>query len=102
MLSLWTTLRMEECSQRAPLTRLAPAAVATLATKREGSRSGTSTPGDEVPERLPSRFVASVATAAGAKRVKGALWEHSSILKVVHNDNIGAVQQAEVVLLTCK
>ncbi|KAF5639871.1 pyrroline-5-carboxylate reductase [Fusarium sp. NRRL 52700] len=65
-------------------------------------RSGTSTPGDEVPERLPSRFVASVATAAGAKRVKGALWEHSSILKVVHNDNIGAVQQAEVVLLTCK
>ncbi|EMT64019.1 CTD kinase subunit gamma [Fusarium odoratissimum] len=50
MLSLWTTLRMEECSQRAPLTRLAPAAVATLATKREGSRSGTSSPGVEVPD----------------------------------------------------
>ncbi|RMJ10524.1 Pyrroline-5-carboxylate reductase [Fusarium kuroshium] len=65
-------------------------------------RSGASTPMDEVPQRLPSRFIASVATAAGAKRVKGTLWEHSSILKVVHNDNLSAVQQSEVVLLTCK
>ncbi|KAF4981632.1 hypothetical protein FZEAL_2601 [Fusarium zealandicum] len=65
-------------------------------------RSGASTPLEDVPQRLPSRFIASVATAAGAKRVKSTLWEHSSILKVVHNDNLGAVQHSEVVLLTCK
>lgn len=66
------------------------------------SHSGASTPVDEVPARLPSRFIACVKTAAGAKKVKGALWEHSSTLKVVHNDNVGAVKQAEVILLTCK
>lgn len=65
-------------------------------------RSGASTPMDDVPQRLPSRFVACVRTAAGAKRVKGTLWEHSSILKVLHNDNVAAVQQSEVVLLACK
>ncbi|KAH7162446.1 pyrroline-5-carboxylate reductase dimerization-domain-containing protein [Dactylonectria estremocensis] len=65
-------------------------------------RSGASTPMEEVPQRLPSRFIACVNTAAGAKRVKGTLWEHSSVLKVVHNENLAAVQQAEVVLLSCK
>ncbi|CAM1505367.1 Fc.00g110040.m01.CDS01 [Cosmosporella sp. VM-42] len=64
--------------------------------------SGASTPVEEIPQRLPSRFIACVKSSGGAKRVKGALWEHSSILKVVHNDNLAAVQQSEVVLLTCK
>lgn len=65
-------------------------------------RSESSAEEDSIPERLPSRFVACVRTAAGAKRVKGTLWEHSSVLKVVHNDNIAAVHQSEVVLLACK
>jgi pyrroline-5-carboxylate reductase len=30
------------------------------------------------------------------------LWEHSSIVKVVQNENLAAVQQAQVVLLGCK
>lgn len=64
--------------------------------------SGTSTPSDEVPSRLPSRFIACVRSPESAKRVKGALWEHSSVLKVVRNENIAAVQQSEVVLLACK
>ncbi|KAF7549138.1 hypothetical protein G7046_g8439 [Stylonectria norvegica] len=64
--------------------------------------SGASTPLEEVPQRLPSRFIAAVHTAGGAKRVKGALWEHSSVLKVVHNDNLAAVRQAEIIVLTCK
>ncbi|KAH6888548.1 pyrroline-5-carboxylate reductase dimerization-domain-containing protein [Thelonectria olida] len=65
-------------------------------------RSGASTPMEEVPQRLPSRFIASVRTAAGAKRVKQSLWEHSSVLKVLHNDNLSAINQAEVILLSCK
>lgn len=64
--------------------------------------SGVTTPAEEVPERLPSRFIACVRSPESAKRVKGALWEHSSVLKVVRNENISAVQQSEVVLLACK
>ncbi|KAI9166726.1 delta 1-pyrroline-5-carboxylate reductase [Paramyrothecium foliicola] len=64
--------------------------------------SGTSTPAEDLPPRLPSRFIACVRTPETAKRVKQALWEHSSVLKVVRNENLAAVQQAEVVLLTCK
>lgn len=64
--------------------------------------SGTSTPSEELPPSLPSRFIACVRSAESAKRVKAALWEHSSVVKVVQNDNIAAVQQAQVVLLGCK
>ncbi|KAL8400298.1 hypothetical protein RB594_000612 [Gaeumannomyces avenae] len=48
------------------------------------SSSGTSTPvHEEVPERLPSRFIACVRRPESAKKVKSALWAHSSVLKVV-------------------
>ncbi|ORY69581.1 pyrroline-5-carboxylate reductase [Pseudomassariella vexata] len=66
------------------------------------SASGTATPRDELPPRLPSRFIACVRTPESAKRVKQALWEHSSFLKVVQNDNVAAVTQAEVIILACK
>lgn len=65
--------------------------------------SRAASPAEEIlPKRLPSRFIACVRSAAGAKRVKGALWEHSSLLKVVQNENLQAVQQSEIILLTCK
>jgi pyrroline-5-carboxylate reductase len=64
--------------------------------------SGTSTPADDLPPRLPSRFIACVRSSDSAKRVKAALWEHSSVLKVVQNDNLAAVVQADVVILSCK
>lgn len=63
---------------------------------------GTATPTEDIPSRLPSRFIASVRCPESAKRVKGTLWEHSSVLKVVRNGNVSAAQQSEVVLLTCK
>ncbi|KAK1970353.1 pyrroline-5-carboxylate reductase [Colletotrichum sublineola] len=67
------------------------------------SASGTSTPlHDDVPSRLPSRFIACVRRSESAKKVKKALWEHSSILKVVQNDNVNSVNQSEVVILACK
>ncbi|OLN93950.1 Pyrroline-5-carboxylate reductase 1 [Colletotrichum chlorophyti] len=71
--------------------------------QRPPSASGTSTPlYDEVPARLPSRFIACVRRPESAKKVKKALWEHSSFLKVVQNDNVHSVQQAEVIILACK
>ncbi|KAI6359328.1 Pyrroline-5-carboxylate reductase [Pyricularia grisea] len=67
------------------------------------SASGTSTPiHPEVPDRLPSRFIACVRRPESAKKVKVALAEHSSVVKVVQNDNLASVQQAGVVILACK
>lgn len=64
--------------------------------------SGTSTPPEELPRCLPSRFIACVRSTESAKRVKKALWEHSSMLKVIQKDNLAAVVQAQVVILACK
>lgn len=64
--------------------------------------SGTSTPMEEVPQALPSRFIACVRKPESAKRVKSALWEHSSSVKVVQNENVASVQKADVILLACK
>jgi pyrroline-5-carboxylate reductase len=66
------------------------------------SSSGTSTPLEDVPTRLPSRFIATVRRPESAKKVKVALWEHSSVVKVVQADNVTAAQQAEVILLASK
>ncbi|KAI1505405.1 pyrroline-5-carboxylate reductase [Biscogniauxia marginata] len=66
------------------------------------SASGRSTPHDEVPTRLPSKFIACVRRPESAKRVKQALWEHSSAVKVVQNENVSAVMKSEVILLACK
>jgi pyrroline-5-carboxylate reductase len=48
-------------------------------------------PVEDVPPRLPSRFIACVRRPDSAKRVKKHLWEHSSCVKVVQNDNVPAV-----------
>ena len=64
--------------------------------------SGSSTPHEEAPARLPSRFIPCLRRPESAKAVKKALWEHSSVLKVVQNENVSAVMQAEVVILACK
>ncbi|KAH8653673.1 pyrroline-5-carboxylate reductase dimerization-domain-containing protein [Xylariales sp. PMI_506] len=64
--------------------------------------SGTPTPYDSLPPRLPSRFIACVRRPESAKRVKQALWEHSSFVKVVQNENVAAVSKSEVILLACR
>lgn len=63
---------------------------------------GSPTHRDDVPSRLPSRFIACVQRPESAKRVKQALWEHSASVKVVQKENVAAVMKAEVVLLACK
>lgn len=64
--------------------------------------SGTSTPMEEIPTRLPSHFIACVRRAESAKKVKAALWDHASQVRVVQNDNVSSVAGSEVVLLACK
>ena len=65
--------------------------------------SGTSTPAtEEIPTRLPSRFIACVRRPESAKKVKSALVDHLKAVKIVQNDNVDAVTEADVVLLGCK
>lgn len=64
--------------------------------------SGHSTPAEPLPQRLPSRFIACVRRPETAKKVKAALWEHTSAVKVVWGHNVTSAQQSEVVLLACK
>jgi pyrroline-5-carboxylate reductase len=66
------------------------------------SQSGTSTPAEEAPNRLPSRFIACVRRPESAKKVKQALVEHLKAVKIVQNGNVAACQEADVVLLGCK
>jgi len=66
------------------------------------SQSGTSTPAEEAPSRLPSQFVACVRRPESAKKVKQALITHLKAVKIVQNDNVAACQEGDVILLGCK
>lgn len=66
------------------------------------SQSGTSTPAEQAPARLPSRFVACVRRPESAKKVQTQLSNHATELRTLVDDNISGVQQADVVLLGCK
>ncbi|KAK4443940.1 pyrroline-5-carboxylate reductase dimerization-domain-containing protein [Podospora aff. communis PSN243] len=67
------------------------------------SPSGTSTPAEELPTRLPSRFIACVRRPESAKKVKAALAPYpSSSITIVQNDNVAATAKADVILLACK
>ncbi|KAF1812637.1 pyrroline-5-carboxylate reductase [Eremomyces bilateralis CBS 781.70] len=61
-----------------------------------------STPGEELPARLPSKFIACVRRPVSAKRIQTELAAYSSSLTTLVNDNIPGLQQADVVLLGCK
>jgi pyrroline-5-carboxylate reductase len=64
--------------------------------------SGISTPAEEIPARLPSRFYACVRRPASAKRIQKSLANYPQPLEVMINDNVTAVQAADIVLLGCK
>ncbi|KAE8442889.1 Pyrroline-5-carboxylate reductase [Mollisiaceae sp. DMI_Dod_QoI] len=66
------------------------------------SASGTSTPAEEIPNRLPSRFIACVRRPESAKKIKQALAPYLKVVKIVQNDNVAACKEADVVLLGCK
>ncbi|KAJ8071933.1 hypothetical protein OCU04_002237 [Sclerotinia nivalis] len=70
--------------------------------------SGTSTPVYPTSPltRLPSKFIACVRRPESAKKVHQALSPYltssSTSLAILQNDNVSAVQQADIVLLSCK
>ena len=67
------------------------------------TQSGTSTPATEdLPTRLPSRFIACVRRPESAKKVKQALAAYTKTITIMQNDNVNAVKAAEVILLGCK
>lgn len=64
--------------------------------------SGTATPSEDLPARIPTRFIACVRRPESAKRIKASLSSLTSSLTVLQNENLRGVQQADVVLLGCK
>lgn len=75
--------------------------VAVLSGVISSLQSGTTSPMDNPPERLPSHFIACVKRPESEERVKSAL-NNPSNLEVVRGDNVGAVKRADVVILACK
>ena len=68
------------------------------------SQSGTSTPAEPIPERLPTRFNACVRRHESAKRIKRELGQYPAFnqLQIHENNNLGPVEEADVILLACK
>lgn len=52
--------------------------------------------------RPPTRFIACVECNEAAKRVKSELWNFGSSVKVTINDNVAAVRNSDLILLSCK
>lgn len=66
------------------------------------SPSGTSTPMEEYPQRLPAKFIACVRRNESAKRIKQTVGHHKVPLTVAVNDNVKAVRDGDVIILGCK
>lgn len=65
-------------------------------------QSGTATPTEEQPQRLPSRFLACVRRPESAKKIEKSLAPYNFAFKTLVNDNLRGVKEADVVLLGCK
>jgi pyrroline-5-carboxylate reductase len=57
---------------------------------------------EELPSRLPSKFIACVRSSKSVERISRVLNAHLKSVKIVQNDNIRACQEADIVLLGCK
>jgi len=75
---------------------------APASTPHEASQSGTATPSEEAPPRIPSRFIACVRRPESAKRIKTSLSAYQSSLTILQNENLKGAEEADVVLLACK
>lgn len=64
--------------------------------------SAPPTPSEELPPRLPSQFIACVRRKESEKRIQQALKRYRTPLRICINDNVKAVQEADVILLGCK
>ena len=66
------------------------------------SQSGTSTPAEELPQRLPTRFIACVKRPESAKKVEAVLSKYSTNVELLVDDNLTGINQGDVILLCCK
>ena len=57
---------------------------------------------EELPSRLPSKFIACVRSSKSVERVSRVLKAHLRSLKIVQNDNVRSCQEANIILLGCK
>lgn len=62
----------------------------------------SSAPDEEVPQSLPSRFIACVRSVKSSERIIAALPVDQTAVKIVRKDNIAAAQLAHIVILACK
>lgn len=75
--------------------------MASLANIKAGKSDGTA--GDvKLPPKIPTRFLLCVRSDRSAARIERELKEHSDMIEVVRNDNVGAARRADIVLLACK
>lgn len=86
---------MDSLSQRHPQDHLS---------LQKQSQSGTSTPAEPIPERLPTRFNACVRRHESAKRIKRELGQYPAFddLTICEDDNLAPTREADVILLACK
>lgn len=73
-----------------------------LAFPRSTSQSGTSTPMEEAPQQLPSRFIACVRRPESGKKVRAAFAEYAADITYIVNDNLTGIRGSDVILLCCK
>jgi pyrroline-5-carboxylate reductase len=64
--------------------------------------SSASTPAEELPKRLPSRFVACDSRREAEKVARNALGHYEMPLTTLTNQNVKGAQEADVILLCCK
>ncbi|KAF4551551.1 Pyrroline-5-carboxylate reductase-like protein [Elsinoe fawcettii] len=75
-----------------------------LSPSLRGSPSGTSTPAqmEDLPPRLPTKFNACVRRPASAKRIRRELAEYNIPVTIFEENNLPAIEGADIVLLGCK
>ena len=56
----------------------------------------------DMPDRTPGAFIACVSRPSSAKRLGSELKQHLHRIKILQNENLKGVQQADIVLLACK
>lgn len=69
---------------------------------QENSMSGSPETSEDLPRRIPSRFIACVKRAESATRVEDALSSYGQDLTTLVDDNLRGIQEADVILLGCK
>jgi pyrroline-5-carboxylate reductase len=75
--------------------------LAILAGMMDALNNNTTSDDESTPDKLPTKFIACVRSKKSAERVTKELGKYNAKLRVFENDNLNAVQQANIVILGC-